>query len=30
MSDHSKFFPGKLRIMLDQVDGLGLSNGASW
>eukprot|EP00571_Detonula_confervacea_P008333 CAMPEP_0172326148 /NCGR_PEP_ID=MMETSP1058-20130122/55721_1 /TAXON_ID=83371 /ORGANISM="Detonula confervacea, Strain CCMP 353" /LENGTH=347 /DNA_ID=CAMNT_0013042857 /DNA_START=22 /DNA_END=1065 /DNA_ORIENTATION=+ len=27
---HSKFFPGKLRIMLDEVDGIGLSHGSSW
>lgn len=27
---HSKFFPGKLRIMLDQVDEIGLSHGSSW
>ncbi|KAL7525974.1 hypothetical protein ACHAXR_001245, partial [Thalassiosira sp. AJA248-18] len=26
----TKFFPGKLRIMLDQVDELGLSHGSSW
>ena len=27
---YSKFFPGKLKAMLDAVDGLGLSHGASW
>lgn len=26
----SKFFPGKLRLMLDTVDDLGLSHGSSW
>jgi hypothetical protein len=26
----SKFFPGKLRIMLDKVDELGLAHGSSW
>ncbi|KAK1746745.1 hypothetical protein QTG54_002089 [Skeletonema marinoi] len=26
----SKFFPGKLRNMLDSVQGLGLAHGISW
>ncbi|KAL3784766.1 hypothetical protein ACHAW5_008137 [Stephanodiscus triporus] len=29
-SGAGKFFPSKLRVMLDQVDRLGLSRGASW
>lgn len=28
--EHSKFFPGKLRIMLDRVDELDLNHGSSW
>ena len=28
--DDNKFFPSKLRAMLDQVEGMGLSNGSSW
>jgi hypothetical protein len=29
-TDDNKFFPSKLRAMLDQVEGMGLSNGSSW
>jgi hypothetical protein len=30
VKSYSKFFPGKLRAMLDSVQALGLSHGISW